>query len=114
MGTVCLRGLHAALHVVDVHGAYDRERTAIVGKVPDSPRLVVAGRGAAEQLPTNAAGEIVEVGNRIGRERRENTLAHVRTQSHDTPGDADEVTAGPSEAHRLILSHYSPAYPASS
>ena len=105
MGTVCLRGLHAALHVVDVHGAYDREWAAIVGKVPDSPRVVVARRTPTEQLPTNAAGEIVEVGNRIGRERRENTPARVRTQSHDTPGGADKITAGPSEAIGVVIAH---------
>src|ERR1700740_1445758 len=112
--------IHAALHVLEVHSAYDRERAAIVGKVPDSPRLVVAGRAPAQQPPTHTAGKIAEVGNRIGRKRRENTPARVRTHSHDTPGGTDKIPAGPSEgigvviAHRLILSHYSPAYPASS
>lgn len=87
MGMACFaRELHAASHVVDIHGAYHRERAAIVRKVPNPSRLVVARRTSTQQSPTNAAGEIVEVGNRIGGgQHGQHTTVRVRTQSHDTP-----------------------------
>jgi hypothetical protein len=107
---VLARELHAASHVVDVRGAYHRERAAIIGKIPDLPRLVVTRRAPAQQPPTNAAGEIIEVGNRIGGgEPEQRTRVGERTQSHGTPSGAHEIAAGPSgaisfaHAHRLVL-----------
>jgi len=70
----------------------------------------VTRRVPAQQPATNAAGEIIEVGERIGGgEPGQRTRVGDRTQSHGTPSGAHEIAAGPSgaisfaHAHRLVL-----------
>src|SRR3954466_11380199 len=63
------RELHTTSHVVNVRDAHHRERMTIIGKVPHLPRLVITRRIPTQHPPTNHAGKIIQVGNRIvGRE----------------------------------------------
>src|SRR3954451_12919416 len=59
------RELHTTSHVVNVRDAHHRERMTIVGKVPHLPRLVITRRIPTQHPPTNHAGKIIQVGNRI-------------------------------------------------
>src|SRR5262245_47578060 len=109
---VFAREFQTAPHVLDVRGAYHRERAAIVSKVPDLPCFVETRRTPTQQSPTNVAGKIVEIGSWIcGREDRQDALPGP-TQSHGTGGDEPgphEIAAAPcagiglANAHRLVL-----------
>ena len=87
--------IQAAPHVVDVRAARHCKRMAIVGLIPNLPRVVIAERPIAKKTPMHALSKIVEIGSRSDR------VVAIRPAGMRTGTQRNDTSGGETSMHKI-------------